>query len=184
MGSADDDPLAFDWEKPAHKVTLSEFWIGIYEVTNEQFRRFRPDHAGDAKLPAVNVSWTDAKEFCESSLWGFSFPRKRNGSMRPGPECRRRKEAEPLGPSRHARQRLGVGCRLVRSLLRRATDRSDRLSDIERAVCSAGFARGRVLGRAPGLALGVPGQERARGQGRVLRLSLCAQSPLSGPTDQ
>ncbi len=72
MGSADDDPLAFDNEKPAHRVTLSGYWICKFEVTSEQYRRFRPDHTGYAKLPAVNVSWNDAKAFCER--FGFRLP--------------------------------------------------------------------------------------------------------------
>lgn len=49
-------------------------WVGKYEITNKQFRRFRPEHRveafrgheldGDGQ-PAVNVSWLDAKEFCD-----------------------------------------------------------------------------------------------------------------------
>ncbi|MCP4662535.1 MAG: SUMF1/EgtB/PvdO family nonheme iron enzyme, partial [bacterium] len=70
MGSADDDPQADDDEKRAHEVTLSEFWIGKYEVTNEQYRQFQPNHRPHfegAKLPANNVSWHEAKDFCESA---------------------------------------------------------------------------------------------------------------------
>ncbi len=52
--------------EPPHDVTVSEFWIGKYEVTNEQFRRFRTGHDGRADLPAVAVSWSEAKAFCES----------------------------------------------------------------------------------------------------------------------
>jgi len=65
MGSAENDPRAGSNEKPAHEVTLSEFWIGKTEITNEQYRRFRPDHPGDAELPATGVSWADAKAACE-----------------------------------------------------------------------------------------------------------------------
>ena len=72
MGSADDDELVSNNEKPAHRVTLSEFWIGKYEITNEQYRRFRAAHEGDADLPATQVSWNDAKAFCES--FGFRLP--------------------------------------------------------------------------------------------------------------
>ncbi len=54
------------------EVTLSEFWIGKYEVTNEQYRRLHPKHAGEAELPAARVSWHDAKGFCEHS--GFELP--------------------------------------------------------------------------------------------------------------
>jgi formylglycine-generating enzyme required for sulfatase activity len=44
MGSPDDDQEAQNDEKPAHEVTLSQpFWLGKYEVTVGQFRRFVSD---------------------------------------------------------------------------------------------------------------------------------------------
>ncbi len=68
MGSADGD-----WdERRVHQVTLSEYWIGKYEVTNKQYRRFRPDHEGADNLPAVDVNWTEARDFCAS--FGFQLP--------------------------------------------------------------------------------------------------------------
>jgi formylglycine-generating enzyme required for sulfatase activity len=63
MGSAAND--AFDDEKPEHLVQLSEFWLGKTEVTNEQYRRFRPDQKGEANLPVTGVIWTDAQATCE-----------------------------------------------------------------------------------------------------------------------
>lgn len=68
LGSADGDPD----EKPAHPVTLSDFWIGKTEVSNGQYRSFRPDHQGEARLPAINVSWESAKAACEH--WGGRLP--------------------------------------------------------------------------------------------------------------
>jgi hypothetical protein len=66
MGSADDDPRAYDGEKPEHQVTLSEeFWLGQTEVTNKQYRRLQPNHEGADELPVVNVIWTEAKTACE-----------------------------------------------------------------------------------------------------------------------
>lgn len=65
MGSAEDDPQASGNEKPAHEVTLSEFWIGKTEVTNEQYRRFLYDHEGAARLPATGIAWAGAKAACE-----------------------------------------------------------------------------------------------------------------------
>ena len=69
-------------EKPVHTVTLSKpFYLGKYEVTNEQFRRFRPDHASEAhdglsldadQQPVAFVSWMDAGEFCDWS--GLRLP--------------------------------------------------------------------------------------------------------------
>ncbi len=58
-----------DWdERPAHRVTISgAFQIGVTEVTNGQFRRFKPGHNGHGTddEAAVNVSWHDAVKFCE-----------------------------------------------------------------------------------------------------------------------
>jgi formylglycine-generating enzyme required for sulfatase activity len=64
MGSAENDPQINADEKPAHQVTLSEFWIGKTEITNEQFRNFRSDHRGETRLPVTDVSWTDARAAC------------------------------------------------------------------------------------------------------------------------
>ncbi|MBW2050537.1 MAG: formylglycine-generating enzyme family protein, partial [Deltaproteobacteria bacterium] len=61
-------------EKPVHQVCLDGFWMGKYEVTNRQFRLFRPGHdSRDYKghslngenQPAVYVSWEDAKAFAQ-----------------------------------------------------------------------------------------------------------------------
>jgi hypothetical protein len=65
MGSAEDDPQAYDDEKPAHRVTLSEFWIGKTPITNEQYRRFRPDHPGEANLPVTGIPWAESNAACE-----------------------------------------------------------------------------------------------------------------------
>ncbi|MBI3815419.1 MAG: SUMF1/EgtB/PvdO family nonheme iron enzyme, partial [Nitrospinae bacterium] len=56
-------------EKPIHEVCVDDFYIGKYEVTNEQFRKFRPDHnsgdyegfsLNDDNQPVVKVSYEDA----------------------------------------------------------------------------------------------------------------------------
>jgi formylglycine-generating enzyme required for sulfatase activity len=63
------------WEKPVHKVEVSEFWIGRRPVTLREFRAFRAAHptpgndaaapdAADAEQPAANVSWEDAAAYC------------------------------------------------------------------------------------------------------------------------
>lgn len=69
MGSANNDPQAEGDEKPAHSVTLSEFWISSTEVTNAQYRKDHPDNDQPAVLPVVDVSWYAAKNFCERHGW-------------------------------------------------------------------------------------------------------------------
>src|SRR5689334_8859588 len=49
-------------EAPVHKVTITQpFWIGVTEVTSEQFRRFRPEFRGNPYYApyASGVSWND-----------------------------------------------------------------------------------------------------------------------------
>ncbi len=56
-------------------VPAMECWVGKYEVTNGEFRAFKPDHDLDAKYenhslsgdrqPVVNVGYDDAKEYAE-----------------------------------------------------------------------------------------------------------------------
>jgi formylglycine-generating enzyme required for sulfatase activity len=72
MGSAASDLQAADDEKPAHEATLHEFWLGKTEVTNQQYRRFRPDHKGEDDLPATEVSWEDARAAC--AFFGGRLP--------------------------------------------------------------------------------------------------------------
>jgi formylglycine-generating enzyme required for sulfatase activity len=61
-------------ERPVHEVCLSDFYLGKYEVTNAQFRKFRPTHnsgayetfsLNDDKQPVVNVSWDDAVAYAK-----------------------------------------------------------------------------------------------------------------------
>jgi formylglycine-generating enzyme required for sulfatase activity len=59
----------YDWEKPAHQVTVSEFYIGRYEVTQREWRqvigsdppglRFK----GCDNCPVEGVSWEDIQQF-------------------------------------------------------------------------------------------------------------------------
>jgi len=61
-------------EHPAHAVELDGFWMGKFEATNAQYRKFRAGHDsgsveghslnGDDQ-PVVNVSRHDAKAFCD-----------------------------------------------------------------------------------------------------------------------
>jgi formylglycine-generating enzyme required for sulfatase activity len=54
-------------EKPKHSVTLSDFYIGKYEVTQKQWREIMGNNPSNFKncdnCPVENVSWNDVQEF-------------------------------------------------------------------------------------------------------------------------
>ncbi len=61
-------------ERPVHEVCVSDFSIGIFEITNIQFRQFMPQHnsgtsegsnLNEDNQPVVNVSWEDAVAFAK-----------------------------------------------------------------------------------------------------------------------
>ncbi len=87
MGSDDDEPQ----ESPRHIVTLPDFHIGIYPITNAEFAQFiwQTNRAVDAALlwhgneppddhlqhPVTGVTWYEAMAYCEwlSKLSGRQY---------------------------------------------------------------------------------------------------------------
>jgi hypothetical protein len=63
-----------DADRPKEPLCVAGFWLGASEVTNRQYRLFRPDHDSgdfeghsldDDEQPVVNVSWRQAVAFGE-----------------------------------------------------------------------------------------------------------------------
>jgi formylglycine-generating enzyme required for sulfatase activity len=68
MGSPASEARREGDEGPQHRVTVPTFYMGRYEVTQAQWQAVMGDNpssfSGD-NLPAENVSWNDAIEFCK-----------------------------------------------------------------------------------------------------------------------
>jgi formylglycine-generating enzyme required for sulfatase activity len=74
MGSPEGE--GFGSERPQHNVTVKQFFLGRYQVTQEQWARvatlpkeiddIQPDPSSfkGKRLPIERVSWYDVKEFC------------------------------------------------------------------------------------------------------------------------
>jgi formylglycine-generating enzyme len=62
MGSADDDTDAYDWEKPAHRVRLDDYYIGEFPVTQDLWEAVmneNPSYHKGPRRPVEQVSWND-----------------------------------------------------------------------------------------------------------------------------
>ena len=67
MGSPAGEMGRSEDEGPQHQVTVPDFYMGKYEVTQAQWRAVmgsNPSHFEGDSLPVEQVSWNDAVEFC------------------------------------------------------------------------------------------------------------------------
>ena len=68
MGSPADDPYKGNDEIPRHQVQITKpYYLGVYEVTQEQYEKVMGKNPSAFKgplHPVENVSWEDATEFC------------------------------------------------------------------------------------------------------------------------
>jgi formylglycine-generating enzyme required for sulfatase activity len=68
MGAPDWDTNAADWEKPVHRVTISQpFYLGKYPVTQAQWKAVIGNNPsrfeGNPNHPVETVSWDDVQAF-------------------------------------------------------------------------------------------------------------------------
>ena len=80
MGAPEEQrSVANDSETPVHQVTLSGYYIGKYEVTQEEWQAVMGSNPsynkGSGKLPVESVCWDDCQEFIRklNSLTGKNF---------------------------------------------------------------------------------------------------------------
>jgi serine/threonine protein kinase len=68
MGSPDTEAGRSSYEGPLRTVNIPAFFMGKYEITQEQYQAVmgnNPSEFKGAKLPVEKVSWNDAVEFCK-----------------------------------------------------------------------------------------------------------------------
>ena len=68
MGAPKSESYSRDRERPQHKVTVPEFWMGKYPVTQAQYQTVKGENPSDflkGNHPVEKVSWHEAIDFCE-----------------------------------------------------------------------------------------------------------------------
>lgn len=78
MGATSEQGSDYNNAKPIHQVTLSSFFIGKYEVTQEEWEAVmgnNPSRSKGSKLPVEAVSWNDCRKFIHklNQLTGKKF---------------------------------------------------------------------------------------------------------------
>ena len=89
MGSPQSESGRVGDEGPVHRVDVDGFWMGKYEVTNTQYRKWKSDYnsgnfggisLNGGNQPVVEVSWEEAREYAawlsgqNGGKYTFSLP--------------------------------------------------------------------------------------------------------------
>jgi len=81
MGSLPDETNSFHDERPQHEVTLANFYMSKYQITQKEWQEImesNPSNFIGDELPVEKVSWYDALVFCNK----LSMKRKLNPAYR------------------------------------------------------------------------------------------------------
>jgi formylglycine-generating enzyme required for sulfatase activity len=70
MGSPDNEERRYEYEDPQHRVTIPEFWLGKYPVTQAQYQAVMGNNPSfftkdGVDRPVERVSWHEAAKFCK-----------------------------------------------------------------------------------------------------------------------
>ena len=84
MGAGEWDGQGYSHEKPVHEVCLDGFWMGMYSVTQGEWKKVMGSNPSSFKLgdgyPVECVSWLDARQFIKKlsslndELYAFRLP--------------------------------------------------------------------------------------------------------------
>ncbi|MDY7005231.1 MAG: formylglycine-generating enzyme family protein [Cyanobacteriota bacterium] len=75
MGSPEYKPQKYYIESPPHQVNIQPFYMSKYPITQNQYQAImgeNPSNFKGGKHPVENVTWHNAKEFCQTLSRGKS----------------------------------------------------------------------------------------------------------------